>query len=811
MREDGIDGAASEPARSRLIGRDDALDLLGQVVRRPDVRVVTVTGRSGVGKTALAATVAAAIEAEDGIHITRAQVDRHGAGAGTDEVAAALSQASEGVAGPAPAGRRRLVLLDGLEAVSGSSELVAAALAADPGLTVLATSVVPLSLPGEQVLRLDPLALPDAGDASAATQRAAPAVRLLLARIQEAGGDHREPDVAAAAALTRLLDGLPLALELAAARCADRTLAQVLDEVERSSPLHALASSPSAAEPHHRSLRSTILWSYGLLDEDHQRTLRRLGVFTGSFSPASLEAVTGGRTDHLPRLVATGLAREVGGGSDDGRFELVPSVSLVARELLDADSDLVPTQDRHAEHHLALAAASAPTLRSPATPAVRRALLAELDDLVAAVRHLERTGRHDDALQLLVDLGLMWEESSAAARAAQLLADLLPARSDDLDDDLPTVAQVRALAAMLAVWGQASTSPWADQLDALAHDAALLGSESPGVPLLMVRRSQVALHLAAGQTEPATAAAEAGLDAARALGDTWWTTQFLGWSAAAHAKAGDQARAEGEAVEGRDLALLEGDTAQLLRLSHILVGMSVIGGAAEGGPMSEDDLIVLAARLDDAHAEGLLHIGAAIRGAGTGDVPGAAAHLVAALDLGRRHDLWYLEELALVAGVVVTTVGGRPEDTARLHGAMHDVLPWLQRALAPESVQLYGAVIARARAQIGDEAFERAEARGRLLDWEDATVLAAAVGDELAAARSAPGPSDPDGPLSPRQAEVLAMLALGRTNKEIALELGMRPKTVMHHTSEIYRRLEVRNRTEAVAEGQRLGLLRTAG
>ncbi|UDY34979.1 LuxR C-terminal-related transcriptional regulator [Dermatobacter hominis] len=805
MHEPGSHRDAHVPAWPALIGRDEAVEHVGRLVRRPDVRLVTVTGRSGVGKSALASAVARVITAEDGLGIVRAQVDRHTPTSGAEELRAALSLATDGPAGPVPTGRRRVVLLDGVEAVAEAARLVAGALADDEGLTVLATSIVPLSLPDEHEVVLPMLRVPGPDDDTVDAQRDAPAVLLLLTRIAEATGrgDHPLDDVVA---LARLLDGLPLALELAAARCADLTVGEVRRQVEMLTPVGALLGGADPAVAHHRDLRSTILWTYELLDDEHREALRRLGVFAGSFDRRGVAAVTRHPAECLDVLVTTGLARASAPRSDVERFELVPSVSLVARELLAAEGDLAATEERHAAHLLATAAAAAPELRSARTPEVRRRLLGDLDDIAAAALHLGRAGRREDALRMVVDVALLWEESSAAALAARLLGELLPGPTEDAGVDERVLAEAWALTSNVAVWGQRPVERRADIDEGLDRAVELARAERTPSTLLVTLRSRVPWDLLVGRPEVAAVSAEEGLALARGAKDPWWECQFLGLAAAATVMAGDTRRARELAVEGRDLALLEGDTAQLLRLSHILLGTGGVEASAVPAPMTEEELVVLARRVGDPHAEGMLQVGAAVRGAFAGELSIAAEHLHLALDVGRRHGLWYIEELALVATVLVATLAGRADDAARLHGGLHDVLPGLERGIPPETMQLYGFALDRARAVVGDAAFDAAVARGRLLDWEEATSLAAALCDEVRVGPEVVAPAD--APLTARQVSVTELMATGRTNKEIAAELGLRPKTVMHHTSEIYRRLGVRNRTEAVAEARRLGLLR---
>lgn len=811
----GVDGG-SPRAATTLIGRDETVEHVTQILRRPDVRLVTVSGLSGVGKSALVARVAASIEADDGVGVPRAQVDRHAPGAALDEVRAALTSPTAGPAGPAPAGRRRLVLLDGLEAVPGAGDVVARALADDEGLTVLVASIVPLSIPGERVVRLDPLPLPEP-DGHPEEQRDAPAVRLLLDRVAEHGGEDAADDLTSAIELARILGGLPLALELAAARCADAPVAAVLDEVRRFDPIQVLVRDQAeggddgrrdGGPAHHRSLRATILWSFGLLDDRVRGVARQLGVFAGTFGRSAAAAVANAAGDDLDHLVASGLLRAASSTSGD-RFELAPSVSLVARELLAAEGDVAATENRHAEHFRSVASEARAHLCSSAAPEVRRALLSDVDDIVSAVRHLDRCGRRQDALALMADLALLWEAPSVAALAAQLVGELLPVAADR---EISTAdAEVAALATMVAVLGQQLVDRRADLEARLERSAVSVHSTGPPSTLLVVLRAQVASHLLHGRPDEGVVAAEEGLALARELDDGWWTCQFLGWCAAARTMGGDVATASVLATEGRDLALVAGDAAQLLRMSHLLVGIGGPRAGSVAAPMPMDDLIALARRVDDPNAEGVLHVGRAVIDAVGGDIAAGSSHLLAALDVGRRSGIWYIEELALLATVMVATLGGRPGDAAQLHGALGEVLPGLEKVVAPESMQLYCATVEQICTALGAEEFDRAVARGRFLDWEDAIALSAAVCDELSVAvppdGEPPSAEPARGPLSPRQGEVLALLAVGQTNKEIAAALGMRPKTVMHHTSEIYRRLGVRNRTEAVAEGRRLGVI----
>ena len=332
------------PPMSFVARADELADVLRLI--RSDAPLVTLTGPGGTGKTRLAleAAITSIGDWPNGVwFVPLAPV--------TDEALLEPTIASvvgaSGELREALRSRRLLLVLDNLEQLPAAPPILAELLAACPDMRVLATSRTRLNLSIEQEYPVS--TLPPADAAELFVQRA----RLRKPRF--------EPDDSVLE-IARLLDGLPLALELAAARIKVLTPAQILERLGRS--LDVLGGGPADAPERQRTLWATIDWSHALLDHDEQALFRRLGVFAGTFDLEAAEAVGGGDLDTLASLVDKSLLRPAG----EGRFAMLHVLREFARDRLEAAGELHGASREHVVHYLRLVERAEPRAPNVAAP-----------------------------------------------------------------------------------------------------------------------------------------------------------------------------------------------------------------------------------------------------------------------------------------------------------------------------------------------------------------------------------------------------------------------------------------------------------
>ena len=390
---------------------------------REDVRLVTLTGPGGTGKTRLA--VQAAAEASEryphGVWWVPLAPLR-------DpelvlETAAQVLVAKNGLAEHI-ADRSMLLLFDNFEQVVAAATGVASLLAACPHLDLLVTSREPLHVTGEQEYPVPPLA-PEEG------------VDLFLARARAV-----QPDFgldAAVSEICRRLDDLPLALELAAARVKALSSGQILARLAQRLPL--LTGGARDLPARQQTLCGAIAWSYELLTPAEQRLFARLAVFSGGCTLEAAEEVAHADLDTLQSLVDKSLLRHT-----DERFSMLETIREFATERLEASGEAEELRSRHAEHFLALAEEAEPSLFAESTEWLDR-LEQEHDNLRAALDRLEASGENERALRLAGAVSRFWYRRGHLAEGGRYLENLLAA------DGRPTAARAKALngAARLAL------------------------------------------------------------------------------------------------------------------------------------------------------------------------------------------------------------------------------------------------------------------------------------------------------------------------------------------------------------------------
>jgi predicted ATPase len=454
---DGADDPAADaaPDRSggrrgapavRLIGREpllaDITDRLGRT------RLVTLVGAGGAGKTSLARAIAH--RAETALFAELAPV---GAQAVDSEVLTAVGGRDLMLTDRARRSadqrddrtrllaalrdRRALLVLDNCEhVIDSAADLSAALLASCPNLTILATSREPLGVPGEARLAVGPLPVPPPHTADSRLSGYA-AMELLLERGRAARPDlgDRGADGAALAEICRRLDGIPLALELAAARFSVLTPRQVADRLDDRFKL--LTTGARTALPRQQTLRAVVDWSWDLLDQDERDVLCSLAVFSGGTVLEDLEAVAGREAlDEVGRLTAKSLveAAQDGGAM---RYRLLETIREYALERLAAGTGgghgAEEARDRHARHFAQLARRADRELRGPEQMSWLARLDAEEDNLRAALSWALAREDTETLLRLCAGLGWYWSlrardhESRAAFGPAVELADRLGA------------------------------------------------------------------------------------------------------------------------------------------------------------------------------------------------------------------------------------------------------------------------------------------------------------------------------------------------------------------------------------------------
>ncbi|HUS17720.1 MAG TPA: tetratricopeptide repeat protein, partial [Chloroflexia bacterium] len=423
-----------------LLGRDSAVAAVRACLRNPDVRLVTLTGPGGIGKTRLSLEAAAGLrdEYEHGVYfVVLAPVSDPTLVAST--IAATLGVKESG--GQAListlqehlAGLEMLLVLDNFEQIVAAGPLVADLLAAAPRLKVLLSSRILLDVPGEQQFAVPPLELPDVGQLPPLpTLRENPAVALFVQRACSVRPDFvlSAENAAAVAAICAGLDGLPLAIELAAARSKLFPPAAMLARLDQR--LSLLTGGPRDRPLHQQTLRGAIDWSYQLLDPAEQAGFYRLAVFEGGctvetatavIAPANAEALA--VADLLESLVKKSLLREEGAAGAT-RFSMLETIREYALERLAASGEQPAIARAHAAAFLTLAEGIAPLLQGPDQATWLDRLEADAPNLRAALRWAEAVGEAEWGLRLAGAVSRYWwtrgHQSEGQAVLSRLLA-----------------------------------------------------------------------------------------------------------------------------------------------------------------------------------------------------------------------------------------------------------------------------------------------------------------------------------------------------------------------------------------------------
>jgi predicted ATPase/class 3 adenylate cyclase len=718
-----------------LVGRERELEALATAMRAS--RLVTLTGVGGVGKTRLAMHVAAVVVRRfiDGAWFCEL------AAASDDETLLQVVAAALGVS-PHPSttlegsileflrSKRMLLVLDNCEhLIDAAGQFAERVLHACPGVRMLATSREGLGVEGERIVAVRSLSLPNPSSTESEIA-ASESVNLFVERARAVREDFvvDAANAGAVAEICRRLDGIPLAIELAAARVVAMTPAEIaglLDERFR-----LLTGGRRTAVERHQTLRRTVDWSYSLLEPHERLVFDRLGVFAGSFDAAAAGTVVTGDgietwdvVDALAGLVAKSMVIADESGVDTTRYHVLETLRQYARERLDEADDADRWRRRHAEHFAAYAERVGPHLSGPDDWVWRRHVRTELDNLRSAVTWALDAGDEADAVFALRIVAALVNEVSLD-RAAGIGA--WAERSLPYIDGAPAALRAPVLAGagmkafMRGDFGRANDL--AER--ALAED---LPANAPGVMLAYVTRAVVALS--AGEHERAFAIVDEGRRALAATdGATGVVDSMLhAFAAIAHNVAGDPdaARTEAEAAV-RVARELRHSSALATALSAL--GQSLVRTSPEEAlaALEESQALVRSGATDVMFANTLVHI-ARLR-ARTGDIPGALAALrdavAHAYDVGDQVNLAGLFN----HGVEILFGLGFAEPAAVLVGVVQG--KGYPHLAGPELAE-WELLVTRVRDALGKKLFADAAARGAAMSLDEADAFVVATLDEL--------------------------------------------------------------------------------
>jgi predicted ATPase/class 3 adenylate cyclase len=420
-----------------LVGRERELEETEAVITQPEVRLLTLTGPGGAGKTRLALQLAANVidEFPNGVFfVSLAPIrDWELVMPTIAQTLGLREQAGETIGETVTAylqDKRLLLLLDNFEHVIPAAPAIAGILASSPNVAVLATSRTPVRLSGERTYAVPPLAVPDPSELPDAAHLADfDAVQLFVDRAR-AAADFAVTDenAAAIAEICIRLDGLPLAIELAAPRVRSLPPAALLRRLDRR--LKLLTGGAQDLDERQRTLRATIEWSYELLSEDEKALFTSLGVFVGGCRADAAEAVAPEDLrvdlfDGLDSLVEKSLLRQRPDHDAEPRFWLLETIREFAVERLEAEGALADARGRHAEYFLSTAEA----LDSEARRGDQSAILARLEDenanLRAAIDWARETGQFDLLTRGATALWGFWATQGYVAEGVRVMDEAL--------------------------------------------------------------------------------------------------------------------------------------------------------------------------------------------------------------------------------------------------------------------------------------------------------------------------------------------------------------------------------------------------
>ena len=742
-----------------LIGRSQLVATILHLVANPDIRLITLTGAGGIGKTRLALAVAWELD-RDVVFVPLAPVATPELVASTIAQSIGLEPISNAHAFPALRDalrdRELVLMLDNFEHLSQASLLVSDLLAGCHDVTVVVTSRSRLAISGEHVIPVDPLELPASDDLASVGE--SEAGRLFIDRARAAHPQFELSDTNAESVhrICQTLDGLPLAIELAAARSnliSPRALAARLEH-----RLQILTDGPGDVPARLQTMRAAIAWSVDLLDEQERSIWMRLGVFSGGFSLESVEAVVASLHDELDALIVIqslidqGLVRQGVNSIGEPRFSMLETTREYALELLKQGDTEASAREIHARHIFEYARVLQEGLKSPGAASWQSRTESELANVRLAIGWFRDRDLIQQAMQLVSRLDWFWTIPNIVTEGRAWCEQLLERVNAEVDP--VTLGAVLDTAGTLADWHndtvvadgylRRALQIWRDLGDTARQAETLLSLGSTSIDRFAFDEAEVFLR--------------ESYDLANAAGNDWNTASAATLRGAAAGARGDHAGA----IQFHEVAL---------RLYQ------------RAGYM--------------AHSRAALN-GLALSYLSLGEFQRAWENYEAVLTLCGEAELYSQVPIAIEGFAQIAVRNQQIERGVRLLGAASAQRKLLGLQSRPYIRQRLAALIEEARLAIGEAHFSLAWSHGQAMTQRESYVEARSV--------SYPTAHSVDG-LSRREREVLGMLVEGSSDTEIADVLFISTRTASKHVAAILDKLGAGNRTAAATIAHRRGLI----
>jgi len=729
-------------------------------------RLLTLTGPGGAGKTRLSLEVAHAVleDFKDGVWLVElATLTDHQFVVQEVIVALGLREAS---------GRSKLetlteylqnknllLVLDNCEhLILACAELAEQLLRVCPGVWILATSREALGINGETAWQIRPLSLPDLNPSRTIESLSqSEAVQLFVVRAQAVQPAYHitRADAEAIAQVCYQLNGIPLAIELAAARVKVLSVPQIAARLDNS--LQLLTGGSRTSNRRHQTLQAAIDWSHDLLTESEQRLFRRLAVFVNGFTLDAAEAVASDKDeqivilpndmlDLLSSLVDKSLLTVIHG--TQARYVMLETIRQYAKDKLFDSGELGQIRTHHLAYYLQLAEQSEPHLRSAEQLIWFGRLEIEHGNLRAALRWALESEAIEAGLQLAAALSYFWYRGGYLSEGSEWLERMLSINTGTESVRAKAILNAGDLAFVMGNYQQSM----ALSEQSLAMGRRIGDNRAIAGSLALIGRTS---HWQGDRDRAATLLHD-GLILFRELGDEWNVAQIL--------------------IYLGDLRLRQGDY--------------------DGANACLEDGLTLVKKLGDkwviAFAFGVLGEISRLQG----DYQKAVAHFKQALTIYQELNNTVEIPFTLEALANTTAQQGQAERATHLWGAA-EALREVVHAPLPSSYHAdYAPFLQMAHTALGEEAFTTTWSDGRALTLEQAISLARSVSAVAEPPSGIPTKTHPSG-LTPREIEILCLVATGLTDAQIAERLVISPRTVSKHLQSVYSKLDLPSRSAA--------------